>query len=198
MTIAIGKRRVPITVSVYFVGMAAFCFAAGSVGKISLGLLFAGLHELGHLGAMAAFRARPQRVCLTVAGMRIDRPPGLSLSFAQEIIIAFAGPAVSLILAGLFGALTIVNCQLSILYDCAAINLGFALFNLLPVRQLDGGRALYYSLCRRLNETAAEHICLGVSLLCLFVITASAAFMCLRYGLNLPLVVAVIYLALNC
>ena len=198
MTVPFGPRRARLSVSVYFVGMVALCFAAGPVGKISLGLFFAALHELGHLGAMAAFRARPQRVCLTAAGMCIERPPELSLSFAQEIIIAFAGPAVSLLLAGAFAVFSLLHFHFSILYDCAMLNLGFALFNLLPVRQLDGGRALFYALCRRLSEAAAENICLAASLICLFMVTASAAFMCLRYGLNLPLLVAVIYLAMNC
>ena len=197
MTIPAGQRRVPVSVSVYFVGMVALCFAAGPIWHISLGLLFAALHELGHLAAMSAFRARANRICLTAAGMRIERAPGLSLSFSREIVIAFAGPAVSLALAGLFAAVYQAT-GFAPLLDCAAINLGFGLFNLLPVRQLDGGRALYFALCRRLDEALAERICLAASLLCLFFGTAGAALLCLRQGFQLSMVVVVVYLGLCC
>ena len=197
MTIAVGKQRTPLRISVYFMGMVALCFALGLAEEISLGLFFAALHELGHLGAMAAFRARPQRVCLAAAGVRIECPPGLSLSFGKEIVIAFAGPAVSLALAGLFAAAHRAF-EAPLLHDCAMINLGFALINLMPVRQLDGGRALYYALCRRLSESVADGICFAASLLCLFVIAAATAFICLTQGIHWPLIVAVIYLAGNC
>ena len=197
MTIAVGKNRTPLSVSVYFMGMVALCFALGLAAEISLGLFFAALHELGHLGAMAAFGARPRRVCLAAAGMRIECAPGLSLSFAKEIIVAFAGPAVSLALAGLF-ALTHAAFEQPLLHDCALINLGFALINLMPVRQLDGGRALYYALCRHLSESAADGICFAASLLCLFMIATVTALICLTQGMHWPLIVAVIYLAGNC
>jgi len=178
-------------------GMVAVCFAMGLAEKVSLGLLFAALHELGHLGTMLAFRARPQRVRLAAAGVCIECAPGLSLSFGKEIIIAFAGPALSLSLAGLFYAGYYAT-GIELLEVCAAINLGFAVFNLMPVRQLDGGRALYYALCRRLNETTAERIGFVVSLACLFIIAVAVAYTSLAQGLNLPLVVAVLYLAGNC
>ena len=197
MTITLGKRRVPVTVSVYFVGMAALCFALGLAEEISLGLLFAALHELGHLGAMLAFRARPQRVCLVAAGVRIECAPGLGVSFGKEIVIAFAGPAVSFALAGLF-AIAWRAWDAPLLHDCAMLNLGFALINLMPVRQLDGGRALYYALCRRWREALADGVCFAVSLACLFVIATAAAFVCLHGGMNWMLMVVVIYLAGNC
>jgi len=197
MTINIGKNRVPLSVSAYFMGMVALCFALGLAEEISLGLFFAALHEIGHLGAMFVFRARPQRVCLAAAGMRIECPPGLSLSFTKEIVIAFAGPAVSLTLAGFFAVAYHVH-AIPLLQDCALINFGFALINLMPVRQLDGGRALYYAFCRRLNESTADGICFAVSLACLFVIATITALICLTQGMHWPMVVAVIYLAGNC
>ena len=120
------KTRVPVHISAYFVGMAALCLAAGPLWRMGLALGFAALHEAGHLLAMAAFGARPGRICLTAAGMRIERPPGLSLSFPQEIAIAFAGPAVSLLLAGGFALLARV---IPLPSDLCLLNLG------LPVTQ---------------------------------------------------------------
>jgi len=177
--------------------MAALCFAAGPAWRFGLAIAFAALHELGHLGAMAAFHVRPGRICLTAAGMRIERPPGLRVSFAREIAIAFAGPAVSLLLAGLFALLGRAFSS-PLISDACLLNLGFALFNLLPVRQLDGGRALYFLLCRRLPEQAAGRVVLVTSLLCLFAAAAGAALVCLQQGVSLPLLAAVGCLACCC
>ncbi|MCL2299897.1 MAG: hypothetical protein FWC27_07095 [Firmicutes bacterium] len=187
----------PVHVSVYFVGMAALCLAAGPARRIGLGLAFAALHELGHLAAMAAMRLRPGRVCLTAAGMRIERPPGLQISFAREIAIALAGPAVSLLLAGAFHALHRAFPSL-LSPDPFLLNLGFGLFNLLPVRQLDGGRALYFLLCTRVSEPTAGRLVTAASLLCLFFAAGGAALLCLRRGFSLSLVIAVLYLAAGC
>jgi len=177
--------------------MAALCLAAGPARRFGLALGFAALHELGHLAAMAAFRARASRICLTAAGMRIERPPGLRVSFGREIAIAMAGPAVSLLLAGAFFAAPQAT-LLRVPPDFRYINLGFGLFNLLPVRQLDGGRALYFFLCRHVNEAAASRVVTAVSLACLFFAALGAGVLCLREGFSLSLVIAVLYLAAGC
>jgi len=193
MTISVA--RVPVSVSVYFVGMAALWLAAGPLWRFGLALAFAALHEAGHLLMMALFRVRPSRICLTAAGVRIERPPALALSFAQEIAVAFAGPAVSLGLAGLFALLGRIR---SLPPDPCGLNLIFGLFNLLPVRQLDGGRALYFLLCGRFSQRAADRVVLASSLLCLFAAAMCAALACLRRGVSLPLLAAVAYLAACC
>ena len=177
--------------SPYFAGMAALCLAAGPAWRFGMALAFAALHELGHLAAMAALRLRPSRVCLTAAGMRIERPPGLQVSFPREIAIAFAGPAVSLLLAGMFYLAPFPP-------ELCYINLGFGLFNLLPVRQLDGGRALYFFLCGYVSEPAANRVVMATSLACLFLAAAGAALLCLRQGFSLSPVIAVLYLAAGC
>jgi len=191
------KARVPVSVSAYFVGMAALCLAAGPMWRFGAALAFAALHELGHLAAMAALRLRPSKICLTAAGMRIERPPGLHVSFAREIIIAFAGPAVSLALAGVFYALH-RSLPSFLPPDPFLLNLGFGLFNLLPVRQLDGGRALYFALCRRVSEAAAARAVTVASLACLFLVAMGAALLCLQRGFSLSLAIAVLYLAAGC
>jgi len=195
MTVA--KGRVPVSVSAPFVGMAALWLACGPLWRMGTALGFAALHEAGHLLAMAAFGARPTKIHLTMGGMRIERPPALRLSFAREIAVAFAGPAASLLLAGLC-ALINLPFPSPLLPELAILNLGFALFNLLPVRRLDGGRALYFLLCGCLPERSAHRLVLASSLLSLFLAAAAAAYACLRQGLSLPLLVAVAYLAACC
>ena len=174
--------------------MAALCFAAGAARFVLAGLGFALLHETGHLTALALCGGRPSHVCLTAAGMRIERPPGLALNFRQEIGIAFAGPAVSLLLAGICFLL-----HLAFPYLLSPVpyllNMGFGLFNLLPVRQLDGGRVLFYALSRRMQEPAACKIVRAVSLACLFLAAFVAALLFFRRGFHLSLAIVVLYLA---
>ncbi|MDR2753953.1 MAG: hypothetical protein LBB50_06570 [Oscillospiraceae bacterium] len=186
----ICRTRVPVEISPFCVGMAALCFAAGRAQTICLGLGFAALHELGHLGAMALCGTRPAKICLTAAGVRIDRPVGLSLRFAHEIAIAAAGPAINLLLAGLFALLR--------LWDCMYINLGFALLNLLPVRALDGGRMLYFGLCRRLEEAVAQRVVLVTSLVCLGGAAFVTAWSWLQGTFLISWAAAVLYLVLCC
>ena len=174
--------------------MAALFFAAGTARFLLMGLGFALLHELGHLAALSICGGRPSRVCLTAAGMRIERPPGLALDFRQEIVIAFAGPAVSLALAGMCALLHLAF-PAHITTSPALMNLGFGLFNLLPVRELDGGRALFYALSRRMQEPAAHKVIQIVSLVCLFLAAFLAGLVYLRVGFHLSLAVMVIYLA---
>ena len=178
--------------------MLALCFALESARRIGIALLFAALHEMGHLILLTAFCAKPRRICLTAAGIRMEAPLGIRLSYGQEIAAALAGPAMSLLLAAACWPLRGMRLT-GAFWDAAYwINLGFALFNLLPVRQLDGGRAFYAALCARLPEPIARRTVLAASLAVLFLITTLALLQLLRHKGSLSLVLVVVYLGLCC
>jgi Zn-dependent protease len=119
-------------------------------GLASALLLFASvlLHELGHSLTAQSQGIPVQSITLFLFGGvaaigRESKTPG------QAFQVAIAGPAVSLVLAGLLGALTIGLGSLGqpslepiqvIAADLSRINLIMALFNLIPGLPLDGGQ----------------------------------------------------------
>ena len=98
------------------------------------------LHEVGHALAARRYGVATRRITLWLLGgvaqmERIPREP------MKELVIALAGPLVSLLLFLLFRALPWEAGALGFLGRyLALVNLGLALFNLLPALPLDGGR----------------------------------------------------------
>ena len=121
-------------------------------GYLSLGLLtsvlfFASvlLHELAHSIVARAWGIPVQSITLFIFGgvANISREPERPLA---EFLVAIAGPIASLLLALLFGLLWLTGRLLDLPplaalgYYLSNINLGLALFNLIPGFPLDGGR----------------------------------------------------------
>lgn len=112
--------------------------------------LLAGLfHELGHYWTIRTFGGKVRRVRLTAVGAEMEL--SRSLDYRQEGVAALAGPGVNLLLA-------VVFCRWGWGYTFAGLNLILACFNLAPVGQLDGGRALYCTLALALGKKWADQV----------------------------------------
>lgn len=122
-------------------------------------LLFLGavaLHEAGHLLALLCFGCRVQGITLSFAGARIETKDPY-LSYKKEARVFLAGP-----LAGLCGCL-LTWVYLRIHFTKGGMlffsfNLLLSLFNLLPIKGLDGGSALFSLLCHYGEERAARRV----------------------------------------
>ena len=150
----------PVEVNLTFLLLLALVFIAfGGVAGVALVLLVFGsvlLHELGH--AVVA-----RRLGVHVAGIELSFFGGaakmvqLPRTATHEVLIAAAGPAVSLVLGGLglgLGALT-HNWLLAWL---GWTNLIIAGFNLIPALPMDGGRILRALLTRKLDFVRATDV----------------------------------------
>lgn len=137
-----------------YAGLGIILMAAGSVL----------LHELGH-----ALMAR--RLGLQIAGIELHFFGGaaqmtdLPRRPNDEIAVALAGPAVSLALGGIgvgLSALSYSTFMAEMLSTFGIINLGLAVFNMLPVFPSDGGRVLRAWLARRRGLVAATDLAVKV------------------------------------
>ncbi len=136
------------------------------------------MHEAGHLAAMLIFGSVPRKLELGYFGMKIVTGSRL-LSPQKEIITAAAGPAVNILLAAV---LLLIKKE-----EWAIISLALALFNLLPVPMLDGGRILANLLH---NEKFIRITGLAVSLLLL----AFGIFTAVKTGRNFTFLAVSLYL----
>ena len=144
--------------------LAAWLNYVDDQGILPCALISCALHELGHLWALKLLRVPVKGIRITAVGAEIMMDG--ELSYWGELFAALAGPAVNLLLAAAL-------CRLPGGGMAAGLNLVLACFNLLPVRGLDGGRALQCLLSLLFGVdfgSFAAQICstLAVSAFCLF------------------------------
>jgi Zn-dependent protease len=119
------------------------------------------LHELGH--AVVA-----RRVGVPIAGIDLHvfggaaKMLGMPKSARDEILIAAAGPAVSLALAAIGGLLYALTGFVGFFY-LLWINLLLGVFNLLPALPMDGGRIFRAALSRRMGRVRATELSVKVA-----------------------------------
>lgn len=117
------------------------------LGLVTSALFFGSVlaHELGHARLALRDRIPVKEITLFLFGgvAQISQEPR---SPGSEFRIAIAGPITSLLLAGLFGLLYVLDQAVPVLAAPSSyllrLNLVLALFNLIPGFPLDGGRVL--------------------------------------------------------
>jgi Zn-dependent protease len=121
--------------------------AAYMLGLASALLLFGSilLHELGHAVVARRHGVEIEEIDLWLLG-GVARMSGYPRQALDELRFAIAGPAVTLLIAALFGAIALALpgsalrwLQALVAYQ-ATINAAILVFNLLPAFPLDGGR----------------------------------------------------------
>ncbi|MCL2002806.1 MAG: hypothetical protein FWG72_02240 [Oscillospiraceae bacterium] len=144
------------------------------------------LHELGHYIPLRLLGGRVSRIELTGGGMGMEA--AAPLSYRREIISVLGGPAASLVFALLFSLRDgMIEGQAAIAGMCFS----HALFNMLPMRGLDGGRALELILtaCGVERGRTVVHITTAVTALALGLLCGILA---VRHK-NISLLLAMIY-----
>jgi stage IV sporulation protein FB len=165
-----------VRLHITFVMFLAWIFASNYVSSgaaiawssllfVSLLFLCVLLHEFGHIFTARAFGVpTPYVTLLPIGGVaQLERIPEEPW---EEFLIAIAGPAVNLVIAGALivfvhanpnasAAMSIDDMQIPIVDRLAALNLFLALFNLIPAFPMDGGRVLRAALASRIGYVRA-------------------------------------------
>lgn len=154
----------------FLIMLAVLAFAGvNNSSQLLTGVLFAFvafvsilLHEFGHAAMSKRFGWGPSTILFWgMGGLAISQRPGRR-DPKKDIAVSLAGPAVNLVLAGIafpllyvleggMAAGTLVGEFVRLMF---ALNLFWAIFNLLPIYPMDGGQALQKALEIRLKDRA--------------------------------------------
>ena len=159
------------------------------------------LHEFGHIFTARAFGVpTPYVTLLPIGGVaQLERIPEEPW---EEFLIAIAGPAVNVVIAGALiafahasphvsAAMGIDDMQIPMVDRLAALNLFLALFNLIPAFPMDGGRVLRAALASRIGFVRATERAASIGQFTAFVL----GFIGLFHNPILVFVAVFVYLA---
>ena len=156
-----SRHKPPVKISGGFLLLTAW-FTLDNGWRPFLALLSAAaLHELGHILALRFFHVPVSnfRLCIFGAELQADRG---RLSYGEDLVVLLAGPLVNLLCGWV---LSWAAQGREWMYLAAGAHLLLGLFNLLPVRTLDGGQALRLLIQWHWGPEAGERFCAVVSAL---------------------------------
>lgn len=153
-------------------------------------MLFAIIHELGHLLAGVLLKLKPRKLTIMPFGFSIIFEESGSIKKAnwKKLLIATAGPSINFGIAIILFLLN-KNGTENLIYA----NLLIAIFNLLPIYPLDGGRILKSILQMKLEKRKTEQILHYITNITLIFLTALSSFIILLIK-NIVLILVLAYL----
>lgn len=179
-----SERRV--RVSGGFVLLSAWFALESGLTALGLTLFAAAAHEAGHYAALRRCGAAVRRLKLNLLGAELEADRS-RLRYGQELFCLLAGPAVNLLLAA---ALAVPARTRPALFAAVGANWTLGLFNLLPIRPLDGGAALELLAAWRFGPAAGERIAARCGALLAAALAAGLFLLVWKSGGNLWLIPA--------
>lgn len=144
---------IEIYVSFFFLGLLTVMLATDKSGFALPCITAVAFHECGHLFMMWLRECMPKSIKLIPASIQITA--SFSRDYKTDILVSFFGPLVNL---AIFGALyyNYLCFENQTVLIFGLVNLAYGVFNLMPVKGLDGGNILlsvlskYYDLNKAL------------------------------------------------
>lgn len=136
------------------------------------------VHEAGHLCAIYALGGCVTAVKFNICGVCLEYDTS-GITYSKELMCAISGP-----IAGMAAALAAVQFGNSVF---VGVSLAFSVFNLLPVRPLDGGRAVFCIAANFLDLQAAERLCGTVDIVTAAAVMAAGSYAACASGGNITL-----------
>ncbi len=178
----------------------AIFFLTKQIQIYAIMMIFAFIHELGHLIAGISLKMKPKKLEII--------PVGVSISFAintkdinkkigeanllelKKIFVALAGPITNLLII-----VIVANLQMEIIEKIKIIyaNSCILLFNILPIYPLDGGRIVQGVIAIQNGKRAANNLSRKISLVFTIILTIIAIII-MYYEFNIAIALIMIYI----
>lgn len=182
-----GIRRGRVEVTGGFLLLMAWINYCDTQMLFPMVLWAAAVHEAGHWAMIRAVKGRVKLLRLSAVGAELQLEG--ALSYTQDMLCALAGPAASLLTAFLAAKAG---------WDVfAGLNLALGIFNLLPIRVLDGGRILSAISAMLFDPDAGNRIGRGMDALFAVVLVLGGVVLFFLGGSVTLLLVAVWLLSRN-
>lgn len=180
-----------IYLSVLFAALVTIMLATDKTGFILPTFFAVFMHECGHLFMMWLLGCAPKEIRLIPASVQITN--SFSGGYKNDVLIALAGPCVNFLL---FATLYYnFLCFKNEFTGCfALINLVLGVFNILPVKGLDGGTVLLSLLSKFCDINKATFLVKVFSLVIAGVILTTAVLLTVKGKINPSLFIMGIYL----
>lgn len=175
--------------AVAFFALAIICDIKG---MMPVCLFSSMLHEFGHFAFMKIHGVKIKSVEFNTGDVAINADLS-AVSYKAEILINAGGVAVNFILA-IFGLLFYEITSLNFFQSIFISNLLIGVFNILPVRYLDGGQIFLILLQKRFNQKISERILNIFTLVLIVPVGVFGLIFLFNSSYNFSLLFAVLYL----
>ncbi len=182
-----------IYISFLFWAMIAIMIVFDKTGLIVPTLLAVFFHETGHLLCMWAKGIPPKKIKLIPTSVQITAPT--ISSFKNDIAVSICGPLANLVIFLTLYLNFYIYKNYSVLIF-ALINLIIALFNLLPLKGLDGGKILHCLISLKSGSEKADKALSLVTLAFSLCVIFLAVYLSFNKIFNISLYIIAIYLLL--
>lgn len=187
---------IKIEITFLFVALIAFIVSLNVPSNVLITVFTSLLHETGHILMMSVLGNKPQSVRFEITGINITRQQNIKISIKNEVLIALGGPIINLFcLIASSMILCVYNSETVMTFAC--INLILMTLNLLPVKRLDGGTALFFLLSQKYDNEQASKSLKITSVVFLVFIYAWAFYCLFNSGYNISLIIIAIFLTLS-
>ncbi len=186
-------KNVRIEITFLFFAMISFVISLKAPANVLITIFSSFLHEIGHLVFLCQTGNYPQCVRLELTGINIIRNIHSSVSIRDEIVISLGGPAVNGFVFAVC-CIILVFTESVLVLTSACVNLILMIFNLLPVKRLDGGAILYYLLSSFFDMHICTKILNIVSAAFIFLIYLWGFYVFVCSGYNISVIIIAIFL----
>lgn len=162
------------------------------IGMYSLIMLFVFIHEIGHLLCGILLGYIPKALNITPFGIGIvfQNYKSKENIHLKKILIALAGPMTNILIVILSNLLLSRN---EFFNEVVYSNLLIAIFNMITIYPLDGGRILKSMVEMKYDKIIAEKISIKINKILIIIVTAISSIFVL-YIKNIAIVFALCYL----